>query len=63
MIELCQHDQKYLSICQHYLAIFNTPLVQKDEEVWKEVNRTQGYNEMGLGWGVREVCGYVVTFP
>ena len=37
MISLCQHDQKYLSICQHYRAIFDTPQVQKEEAMWKEV--------------------------
>ena len=37
MIELCRHDQKYLAICQHYRAIFDTPQVQKEEGLWKEV--------------------------
>lgn len=37
MIELCQHEEDYLAICQHYREVFNTPQVQKGEELWKEV--------------------------
>lgn len=38
MIELCQHDQKYLAICQHFRAIFDTPKVKQDEALWKDVS-------------------------
>ena len=38
MIELCQHDNKYLAICQHYRAIFDTPKVQQDEGTLKDVS-------------------------
>lgn len=37
MIELCQHDHKYIAICQHYRAVFETPQIQESEERWKEV--------------------------
>lgn len=37
MIELCQHEKDYVAICKHYRAIFDTPQVQKEEELWKEV--------------------------
>lgn len=37
MIELCQHDRDYLATCQHYRAIFETPRVQEDEAMWKDV--------------------------
>ena len=37
MIELCQYEKKYLAICKHYQAIFDTPKVQETEEEWKEV--------------------------
>jgi 26S proteasome regulatory subunit N5 len=30
MIELDQHDSSYLSICKHYLAIYNTPVIKED---------------------------------
>lgn len=39
MIELCQHDHKYLSICQHYRAVFDTPKIQDEEGRWKEVSK------------------------
>lgn len=37
MIELCQHDNDYLAICQHYRSIFDTPKVQEEEETMKDV--------------------------
>ena len=37
MIELCQHDNNYLAICQHYRSIFDTPKVQQEEETMKDV--------------------------
>ena len=42
MIELCQHEQNYLATCKHYRAIFDTPQVQSDESLWKEVRREGG---------------------
>jgi len=30
MIKLDQHESSYLNICKHYLAVFNSPLVQED---------------------------------
>ena len=38
MIELCHHEKKYLSICQHYRAVFNTPKVKENIDMWKEVD-------------------------
>ena len=38
MIELCQHQQDYLATCQHYRAILETPRVQADEAMWKDVS-------------------------
>ena len=37
MIELCHQDGKYLPICKHYRAVFNTPSIQDDAEKMKEV--------------------------
>ena len=37
MVELGQHDSNYLAICQHYRAMFDTPLLQQDAEAWKDV--------------------------
>lgn len=30
MIELDQHEGSYLSICKHYLALYNTPVIKED---------------------------------
>ena len=38
MIELCQHDHKYLATCQHYRALYDTPCVQEDPAQWKDVS-------------------------
>jgi 26S proteasome regulatory subunit N5 len=35
MIELCQHEHDYMSICRHYQAIFNTTSVQEEESQWQ----------------------------
>ena len=37
MIELCQHDNSYLAVCQHYRSIFDTPRIQQEEETLKNV--------------------------
>jgi len=39
MIELNQHEGSYLSICKHYRAILNTPVVQEDAEERKRILR------------------------
>lgn len=36
MIQLAVHDGKYLPICRHYLAVFNTPCIQEDANKRKE---------------------------
>ena len=37
MIELDQHEDKNLSICKHYNAIYNTPAIQNDAHKKAEV--------------------------
>jgi len=39
MIELCHQDGKYLPICKHYRAVFDTPCIQEDAEKMKEALR------------------------
>ena len=39
MITLGHHDNDYLAICRHYMAIYQTPQVLADETKWKEVGR------------------------
>jgi len=39
MIELDQHEGSYLSICKHYRAILNTPVVQEDPNEKKRILR------------------------
>ena len=39
MIMLGHHDNDYLAICRHYMAIYQTPQVLADETKWKEVSR------------------------
>lgn len=36
MIRYYFHDRKYLDICRSYLAIYETPKVQENEQLWKE---------------------------
>ncbi|XP_030840015.1 26S proteasome non-ATPase regulatory subunit 12 [Strongylocentrotus purpuratus] len=36
MIELDQHEGAYLDICKHYRAVYDTPLIQKEDARWKE---------------------------
>ena len=61
MIELCQHDHKYLATCQHYRAIFETPQIQEDEERWKAVSTItihvmyHGFTAIDIA-GVEECC-------
>ena len=38
MIELCHHEKKYVSICQHYRSVFETPKVSENPSSWKEVH-------------------------
>jgi len=40
MIELCHQEEKYLPICKHYRAVFDTPSIQEDSEKMKEVSLT-----------------------
>ena len=37
MIMLAHHEEKYLTICKHYKAVFNTPIIQEDKNKMKEV--------------------------
>ena len=37
MIMLAHHEGKYLTICKHYKAVFNTPIIQEDKNKMKEV--------------------------
>ena len=30
MIELDQHEGSYLSICKHYRAVYDTPVIKED---------------------------------
>lgn len=39
MIELAMHDGKYLPICRHYRAVFDTPCIQEDADKRKEALR------------------------
>lgn len=39
MIELGHNDGKYLPICKHYRAVFDTPSIQEDETKMKEALR------------------------
>lgn len=39
MIRLAQQDEKYLLICKHYRAVFNTPVIQDDANKMKEALR------------------------
>ena len=43
MITLGHHDDDYLAICRHYMAIYQTPQVMSDEEKWKEVCKIDIY--------------------
>lgn len=36
MIELDQNDSNYLAICRHYMAVYNTPVVQDEDLKLKE---------------------------
>lgn len=35
LIQISLHNSQYLEVCQHYRAIYDTPLVQADEAQWK----------------------------
>lgn len=35
MIRYWLHEEKYLDVCKCYLAIYNTPSIQADEQKWK----------------------------
>ena len=48
MIELDQHEGAYLDICKHYRAVYDTPLIQKEDARWKEVNRTRSKEFKGI---------------
>ena len=37
MIALSHHDDDYLAVCRHYLAIYQTPYITSDEAKWSEV--------------------------
>jgi len=39
MIELALHDGKYLPICRHFRAVFDTPCIQEDTEKWMKALR------------------------
>ncbi|KAF5116061.1 hypothetical protein DV452_002769 [Geotrichum candidum] len=36
LIKISLHNSQYLDVCQHYRAIYDTPLVIKDENKWKD---------------------------
>jgi 26S proteasome regulatory subunit N5 len=36
MIQLDEHEKNYLSICRHYLAMYNTKIVKEDDDLLKE---------------------------
>lgn len=36
MVKISLHDSKYLDVCQHYRAVYDTPRVQESSEQWKE---------------------------
>lgn len=37
MIQVDQHEGSYLSICKHYLAIYDTPSILEDNLKWQQV--------------------------
>ena len=37
MIALSHHDDDYLAVCRHYLAMYQTPYIMSDEVKWSEV--------------------------
>jgi 26S proteasome regulatory subunit N5 len=37
MIQISLHDDKYLDVCKHYRAVYDTPSVKDDEFKWKDV--------------------------
>jgi len=49
MIELCHQDGKYLPICKHYRAVFDTPCIQEDNMKMKEA--------------LRNVIAYIILSP
>jgi len=38
MIELDQHDSAYLSVCKHYMAVYNTSSIKEDPQARNEVS-------------------------
>ncbi|KAK9461639.1 uncharacterized protein V1516DRAFT_672557 [Lipomyces oligophaga] len=36
MIKISLHDDKYLDVCKHYRAVYDTPSIKEDEKKWKE---------------------------
>ncbi|KAK9361187.1 PCI domain-containing protein [Lipomyces starkeyi] len=43
MIQISLHDDKYLDVCKHYRAVYDTPSVKDDEFKWKDVLRSIVY--------------------
>ncbi|KAK9239307.1 PCI domain-containing protein [Lipomyces kononenkoae] len=43
MIQISLHDDKYLDVCKHYHAVYDTPSVKDDELKWKDVLRSIVY--------------------
>ncbi|KAK9365909.1 PCI domain-containing protein [Lipomyces kononenkoae] len=43
MIQISLHDDKYLDVCKHYRAVYDTPSVKDDEVKWKDVLRSIVY--------------------
>ncbi|KAK7207283.1 hypothetical protein BZA70DRAFT_8389 [Myxozyma melibiosi] len=43
MIKISLHDDKYLDVCKHYRAVYDTASVQEDETKWKEALRNVVY--------------------
>lgn len=38
MIKISLHDDKYLDVCKHYRAVFDSKTIKDDEAKWKEVS-------------------------
>lgn len=36
MLSIAEHDASYLDMCLYYKEIYDTPVIQKDEDKWKE---------------------------